>query len=383
LVADAAFGRALGFWSGDVNLGNLNDTLRNNAEFAATYVRRIHTFAIWAKDGTTVLTPVQRADVVIALAGLLDEQQFQVAEHIARARTVQAAQALIGVDFGQSVWLHDRYVARFSTAERSAYDTAINKRGTSFEAKVRNVPAAVRAMRTSPQRLGPAFVTALHAEQPDRVAASFTTDPPTALDQLQMPASKYIHRDATEPVAAPPVPNDARLVGRRQLGPFGVYLLAAEGIPATEALTASDGWGDDAVTVFRLGGKVCANGRIVADTSADADRIDRALNAWGHARPASAGALVGRKGNTLLFSACDPGIAAPASSIDTATVAQFFGRSDLLTQQIIDHGQPNRSECIAVSAFARFTARDLLGANPSVDRTSILDTVTVDCDSSV
>jgi hypothetical protein len=151
--------------------------------------------------------------------------------------------------------------------------------------------------------------------------------------------------------------------------------MLAAGLTPTEAVTASDGWGNDAVTVFRAGAQTCANGRIVADTTADADRIERGLNAWGRTRPTATGALIGRKGDTLLFSACDPGAAVREPIVSAGALDQFFGRADELNRQINSNGLPARSECVAVSAYARYLAHDLDG--------SIIDEISSNCDSSV
>jgi hypothetical protein len=151
--------------------------------------------------------------------------------------------------------------------------------------------------------------------------------------------------------------------------------MLATGLPATEALTASDGWGNDAVTVYRAGAQTCADGRIAADTTADADRLEHGLNAWGLARPKEAAALVGRKGNDLLFTVCDPGATVHQSVVSADALDQFFGRTDALVQQINSHGQPSRSECIAVSAYQRYVAADV--------NAEVLARITADCDSSI
>jgi hypothetical protein len=251
----------------------------------------------------------------------------------------------------------------------------MTKRGTSFDAQVTSAPPAFRAIRIEAQLLGRGFVAALHAARPDGLPAAFGAAAPTAVDQLEMPSAKYFHRDITDAVDPPALPVDAQLLAHRQLGPFGLFLMLADGMPATEALTASDGWGNDAVTIYRSGSQVCADGRIVADNPVAADHIERGLNAWGHARPAQASALVGRKNDTLLFTVCDPGPNVHQTIVAASAIDQFFGRADELDRQITAHGLPTRSECIAVSAYARYAAHDL--------DLAIIDGITSDCDSSI
>jgi hypothetical protein len=375
LDADAAMGRALGFWSGPVDLGAATDSLRDASSFAAAYLSGTDTMAVEAKNGDATLPPAQRADIIFTLTSILLDQRFHTIQRLAAIHDTARYEALAGVALGQMAFLHDRYIRRFNSADRAAYDTATQQRSTAFEAKVTDAPAAFRALRIESQLLGRGFVTALHATDPDGFTTALTSDMPTALDQLEMPTARYARRDATEVAHATPLPVDAHLLEHRQLGPFGLYIMLAGGLPATEALTASDGWGNDAVTIYRLGTQVCTSGRVVADTGADADRIERGLNAWGHARPKEAAALVGRRGTTLLFSACDPGTTLHQPTPAPAVFDQFFGRADELTHQLIAQGQPARSECIAVSAYARYVARDVSSA--------VLDRITADCDSSI
>jgi hypothetical protein len=375
LQTDASLGRALGYWTGDVDLGAWADTTRNATSLASAYLLASNTVIIAAKDANTALTPMQRADLVVTLTEVLDDQHYPINARLRVASTSQQADALTGVAVGEGVFLHDRYIRRFNSADRTAYDTATSKRSDVFNAATTKVSTVYRAIRVMPQRLGVGFAAALHAEQPDRFARALTTDVPTALDQMEMPTAKYTRRDTTDIVHAPALPVNAQLLGHRQLGPFGLYLMLANGLPATEALTASDGWGNDAVTVYRAGAQTCADGRIVADTSSDADRIERGLNAWGHARPKEASALVGRKGTTLLFTVCDPGPSAHQTVVGADALDQFFGRTEELIQQLTSHGQPTRSECIAVSAYAKYVASDL--------NLAVLDRITADCDSSV
>ncbi|MFM2076942.1 MAG: hypothetical protein RJA49_832, partial [Actinomycetota bacterium] len=232
--------------------------------------------------------------------------------------------------------------------------------------------------------VGTAFVAALH-ESSDRhaVEKAFTSDVPAATDQMSMPVHKYQRRDRLEHVAPPAVPSAAEHLYTRQMGPFGVYLVLAGGLDAPEALTASDGWGNDAFVAYRLDGKVCVDARIVADSRSDADRIERGLEAWGHARPKESAALVGRDGTTLLLSVCDPGVKATERVVDAATIDQFLDRADLLKDRVAFTGLPALSECVAVSFFTDHVASDLRGENPDVDPFNEIDDITKNCQSSV
>lgn len=382
--ADEGLGRALGWWANKVDLVADAATIRDSGDFAAVWLRAEDTIVVRAKDAQATLTPLDRADLLAPLTEALDEQNFHVFARGSSLHSAESVLALAGVDFGQVAWVRERYVRRFNADDKTAFNTAAKARSIAYSAKVDPVPPAYRALRLESQELGAAFIAALRGRGGARaVANAFTGDVPNALDQLSMPSAKYVRRDRPETVTAPAAPNHAELLGHRQLGPFGVYMVLATGLPPTEALAASDGWGNDDFVVYRLNGRVCVDGRIVADTTGDADRLERALDAWGHARPSQVEALVGRKGTTLLLSACDPGESAGESTVTVDAINQYFGRAEVLAQQIVGTGQPARAECIAVSAFDRYSSGDLRGANPAVDGAAILTAIGADCDSSI
>ena len=72
---------------------------------------------------------------------------------------------------------------------------------------------------------------------------------------------------------------------------------------------------------------------------------------------------------------CDPGPTVHQTVVGADALDQFFGRVEELIQRIDSDGQPTRSECIAVSAYAKYVARDL--------NVAVLDRITADCDSSI
>lgn len=379
----AAVGRALGFWSGNVDLLADTDLIRRASDFSSVWLRDENTVLVRASDAKAELSPVDRADLIVTLTEILDDQLYHIADRLGQAVDSQRFQSFAGIDLGEAVWMHDRYVRRFSAADKTAYDKASTAIGSTYASKVSSVPPAYRALRIAGQRLGPAFVGALHARGGNSFTRALTSDPPTALDQMEMPDAKYRQRDHVEHVDPPPVPTHATLLNHRQLGPFAVYLVLAAAMPPTDALVAADGWGNDSFTSYELDGRVCVDGRIVADTAADADHIARALETWGHARPSQSATLLGRKGTTLLLTACDPGTQVHQPIVAPVAIDQFFGRADVLVSEIERTHLPRRSECVAVSAFQRYSARDVRGANPAVDAAAILAAIAADCDASV
>lgn len=381
---DEALGRALGYWNGEPELARRSAQLRDasNADVEWTDEDEV---LVQAEGPDTDLQLDAQADLVLTLTEIVDQQHFQLGERIAVAPTAQDFQVLVGLDFGQALWVRDRWIDQLEPDDRQVYDELLDRRNANFADATSEVDPVFRSLRIVGQAVGPAFVLALHESgRRDAFELAVRDDMPAAVDQLMLPTGKYERRDELEPVAAPPVPTDAELVYTRQLGPYGLYLLMAGGLPPTEALQAADGWGNDSFVAYTLDDRLCVDARIVADSRTDADRIERGLDAWGHARPEDSSALVGRDGDTLLLSVCDPGADADQRTPDDDAIQQFFGRSDLLQSRIEVTGLPALSECVTVRWFETHVAADDLGDVMSeFDPFGLLDDLTAECRDSV
>jgi hypothetical protein len=380
-ATDAAFGRALGFWAGDVSLVDSARTMREASDFGAVWLTDEHTIVVRAENGQSDLSPLDRAELVVLLTEIVDDQHYDVARRLDDAPP-QQFQALLGLDIGQALWVRDQFVAGLSLEELDDYEAARDARGQTYGEAVADVPPVYRAIRVVAQTVGPGFVAALHQRGRSAVRHAFTDDTPTALDQLTVPGAKYTRRDRTESVDRPPVPSAGEYVYDRQMGPFALFLVLAGGTDAPAALTASDGWGNDSFTAYRLDGRVCVDGRVIADSPADADRIEPLLESWAAARPSAANALVGRDGTALLLSVCDPGVQAEQQVPGQDVLDQYFGRAGLLADRIEQLGKPELAECVAVSFYERHVVADVR-ADPSFDYVGELEIITEDCDTSV
>ncbi|MBK8333267.1 MAG: hypothetical protein IPL07_13035 [Acidimicrobiaceae bacterium] len=233
-----------------------------------------------------------RAELTLRLTQALDDQLFHTTDRASEAATSQDYQVMLALALGHAIWVHDRYVEQLSDDDIDEYYTADDARWEEYSAGViAEVPASYRAIRVVAQRLGPMFIEALSEEGRELVEHAFTNDLPAALDQVSLPAGKYLRRDRLEAVTAPPGPLAAEVELSNQMGPFGLYLLLSTGQPATDALTAADGWGNDRYTAYVLDGRVCVDVHVVADSRDDADRLENGFNAW--ARAAAGGRRAG------------------------------------------------------------------------------------------
>jgi len=378
-----AFGRAMGWWRGDVSVIASFDAVTAGDPFPAEWLIDDNTIVINAKDDKAKLSPFLRAELALALAQVLDDQQYHFAQRVDSATTSQQYQVLLALAVGHSLWVHDRYIDHLNGDDSSTYFDELDRRNGAYQEQVSDVPLAYRALRGSGQRLGPAFIEALMQTDRTMLDAAMSTDVPDALDQISLPTGKYVTRDPLEPVADPAGPTGAHVEYSNQIGPTGLYLMLATGMPAQQALTASDGWGNDRYTVYTLDSTVCVDLHLVADSRLDADRLENGLNGWASARPAASKALVARTGNDLFASVCDPGTKALQPVPTDAAVNQYFGRSGMIERRAGNSGKADLAECVAIAFFARYDVSQVNSFDPSFDLSGEIDDIEQDCVKSV
>ncbi|MEQ1702089.1 MAG: hypothetical protein ABMA25_18415 [Ilumatobacteraceae bacterium] len=376
---DDAAGRAMGLWAGDVSILESNAAYNSSEPFPASWLIDENTIVINAVDGDDSLTPFARAELALLLTQALDHQLFGTVERIDQAPSPQNYQAAVAVAAGHAIWVQDEYIADLSGPETTRYENAYQDRVDSFVEETSNVPGSYLALRSAGQQLGTTFIVALAETDPSQIEAAFTSKRPTSLDQISLPFAKYERFDPTEPIEPPAAPRDATRLYSGQLGPTGTYLLLTTGMPSTEALTASDGWGNDSYTVYRLDDTVCVDLHLIADSPDDADRLFNGLNGWAAVRPPAAKALIGRDGTDLYATVCDPGTKARQPVPTTVDVDQFYVRSSYLGEQIDDTGNPELAECIAVTTFEQYTLTELRAPDFDGEIADALQTLEDDC----
>jgi len=373
---DTAVGRALGLWAGDTSLTEVRDAYDNAQPIPVTWLADQSKIVINAQREAVELSPLVRAELSVRLTQALDDQLFHTVRQMQRANTSQEYQALLAVSVGHAIWVRDLYVNDFSDDELDDFYAASEVSNADWADTIADVPVAYGAIRSIGQQIGPMFVEALTEEGRTLFAAALTSSVPTALDQISLPVSKYLRRDPLEQVAAPPGPAAADVKYSDQMGPFATYLLFSTGLPLHVALTASDGWGNDRYAVYELDGRVCVDVHLVADSSDDAGRMENALNGWAQARPIEADVLVGRNGNDLYATACDPGADVQQSLPTDEAVRQYLGRAEEIQYRADESGDAGLAECAAVAFFG---AHDLDMIDESFDYFAEMDIAEQGC----
>ena len=378
---NVAAGRALGLWAGDVRLIDAARRPISSLERPVAWQPENNLVVVNAPTEASALHPYVAAEMVIVLVQALDNQHFgSVDALIENSGTSQSRSALFGLTIGHALAVQEQYLDNLSSSDRDRYDTRYEEIYDAYDDATSDLPPSYRAVEIAAQALGTAFARTLLEDDESLLYDAMSTQQPTALDQLMLPTGKYLRsRDVTEPIEALAPPADAEWLVSYQFGPVYLYLLLSLGLPAPEALTAADGWGNGAATDYRLDGLVCVDAHVVADSRDDADRIEDGFQRWALSRPAAANALVGRNGNDLYISACDPGSRTRQSTPITEAVEHFFGRSDDIAYRASLTGKPALAECVAVEAFERYTTNELYGVDFEGDVDADLEEITDDC----
>ncbi|HQZ33808.1 MAG TPA: hypothetical protein PK020_05255 [Ilumatobacteraceae bacterium] len=349
-AADEGVARALGLWAGDGSVIEFRAAYASADPLPVTWFADTDTIAINAQSGSE-LSPLLRAELSVRLTQALDNQLFRTIEQIRRAPTSQEYQALVAISIGHALWVHDLYVDNLAEDERTRYSADSEDGDVSWAEAMADVPLAYRAIRAIPQQIGPMFVEALAQTGRTQVARALSTSVPVALDQISLPARKYLRPDATEHVTRPPGPAGADVHSSNQMGPFALYLLFSTGMPLDVALTASDGWGNDRYTAYTLDGRVCVDVHVVADSPHAGDLLEAGLDGWARARPEEADVLIGRDGLDLYATACDPGVEVGQSTPTATAVQQYLARAQVLQRRASGGRGVGLAECVAVSFY--------------------------------
>ena len=375
-----AVGRALGLWNGDVST-LASSAAMDSAPSWARWLRTHDVLVVRASTAGTQLNAYQRTQIIVQLTVALDEQHHHLVQRRIDSTTRQQSQALGAIGIGHAIWVHDLYYDHLSPEDQAAYGDDAQVGHDDYDAAVANIPPAFSALRLVGQHLGPTFIVSVLTYGPAALDDALGRNAPVALDEVSLPMHKFFRPDHAEHVDAPPVPWRATGEFSTQAGPFLVFLIASSGMAANDALTASDGWGNDAYTVYRLDGRVCLDLHVAADTTADAGDLEHAFNEWATMRPAEATALVGRNGNELYVSVCDPGTKVDQSIPDADTIDQYFGRSDMIRQQVKNGVGAGTAECVASTFFGRYSVPDMRSGELDVDVGGEVQTIIAGCKS--
>ena len=316
------FLRALGLVGGEVDLAAEQNEISDSG-----------TLAYYSPDTRTVyvrgvdLTPSLRVTLVHELTHALQDQIFNL--DFSRAKTDGQAFALRALAEGDAIRIENAYYASLSADEQTQVDAQSNTDVGNSKALNSDSAPILLALFGAPYDLGVPFVRLL-ASIDGELDRAFRS-PPQSEENVFDPASFLAH-DEPMKVTAPKAPADAKRIDSvgSEVGVVGWYLLIAIHTDQKTALTAAEGWGGDAMTVYDRAGLLCTSMIFRGDSARDADEMQAALSkvitSLGDHSP-----QLGRQASDVTLTLCDPGASATVPKIDaTAIFAAPTVRSLLL-----------------------------------------------------
>jgi hypothetical protein len=349
----ARFFRSLGLIGGDVDLAAEQEEISDSGTLAyyspsdrTVYVRG------------TELTASLRVTLAHELTHALQDQIFNL--DFSRTKSDGEAFALRALAEGDAIRVENAYNDSLSEAERTQIsDQSAADVGSSKALNSDNAPILL-ALFGAPYDLGVPFVRLL-ASIDGALDRAFRV-PPTSEENVFDPASFLLH-DRPLGVAAPKSPTNATHIADmgNEVGVVLWYLLIASHTDQKTALTAVEGWAGDAMTVYKQDDVVCTSLVFLGDTVRDGDEMQAALTQV-IASLADHTPKLGRQGEDVTLTMCDPGPSATAPKIDASSIfAVPTVRSLLLGNVLSDPSlSPRQAECIVDKTLGRLDVAQIL-----------------------
>jgi hypothetical protein len=338
LSRQAGFLRALGLIEGDASVLLKGTSAVRGAELAAFYE--------WDKDEVIIrgkhLDTLAKVIVVHELTHALQDQHFDLRKLV----DTTGSGSVVALIEGDAMRIEDEYVSTLSPIEQDAYAKALAIRVSAAEAAIPpDVPAVLRIVNEAPYSFGHAFVDAIVTERGKEGVDAAFREPPTNDKQVLSPAA-YLRGGDPAPVAAPRLTaGETRLGADDTFGALSLYLMLAVRIDPAVALPTIDAWGGDALVQFTRGGTVCVRARIAANDTVDVEKIAAALDEWVAMGPPDT-ASVERGGDTVTFTACDPG--RPPADAKVAAAGDVLAARESVLSGEMERGVPLEAAlCIA------------------------------------
>lgn len=345
--------RALGFVTGDVDLGEANKTLSDSGTLAYYDPDLEQVFVRGTK-----MTPALEVTLAHELTHVLQDQNFD----LSRMEDLDSGRAAVlrALAEGDATKVEDAYVdEELTEEERAAYEKESAQSGDEAVEELEDkVPGILTTTFAAPYILGPELIEFLDLQDGWKAINDAELDPPT--EEAMFDPTLYDTK-AAEPVeVSVSAPKGAEVITRDEFGPTSWYLLLASRLDPLIALGATDGWGGDEYVLYRTGDTVCLDAVIATDTETDRGELEKALGAWAAKSPKDT-AKVSADGDRIQFQSCDPGKdAKSASSEVTPDLLTLPVTRTILYSQAIEAGRDkDEAACFGNGVIKRFTFSQL------------------------
>ena len=260
-----------------------------------------------------------RVTLAHELTHVLQDQHFDLNRLEAKVRRDPEgdSDALRAFIEGDANRIEDDYVKQLSAADRSAYQKGRDKEASKADQGTKSVPAIVTLIFSAPYRWGPPVLNVLAADGGNRnVDRAFRRGVFT--QKLFIEPSAPLTESKPLKVADPKLKSREKAVGKSDgYGAFDLYLLLGSRIDPASALGAAVDWAGGRARTFRSDGRLCTRSVVQAKTARGNDVLAANFVQWAATLP-SGMAEVGRRGDAVLVTSCDPGAKSALTSPDAA-----------------------------------------------------------------
>ena len=262
-----------------------------------------------------------RVTLAHELTHVLQDQHFDINRLEAKVRRDPEgdSDALRAFLEGDANRIEDDYVKQLSAADRAAYQKERDKEASKADQGTQSVPAIVTLEFSAPYRYGPPVLKVLAAAGGNgNVDRAFRRGVFT--QKLFIEPSAPLSESTPLKVATPKLKSGEKAVGKPDgYGAFDLYLLLGSRIDPGSALGAAVDWAGGRARTFRTDGRLCMRSVVQAKTARGNNALALNFRRWAAALPPGM-AEVGRRGDAILVTSCDPGAKSALSSPDAAIV---------------------------------------------------------------
>jgi hypothetical protein len=351
----AAMFRALGMIDADVDLLESFSDIQSSGTLA---------YYSWDDEkirvrGTKV-TPGVRVTLAHELTHVLQDQHFdlgRIQDEADEEDADQQSDVLRGIAEGDATRIGEAYRESMSDDD---YDASLDEEESDVEEfDADQYPPVLTALIGAPYALGEQLVALIAADDGDEGVDEVFVDPPR-FDKALLDPLGYLAGEKGSVLDTPELADGETEIDSGGFGAFSLYLTLAQRLEPKAAMAAADTWAGDAYVAYRADDRVCVRTAFEATSDDGADRLTAAFEEW--ARPAPAGtARVERKGDTIVFQACDSEDG-KRIGLDI-TVDDLFAlpvtRAQIGGSILSDGGTTRQARCFANGVLEAFTLEQL------------------------
>ncbi|HYH48915.1 MAG TPA: hypothetical protein VEG38_05135 [Acidimicrobiia bacterium] len=331
----------------------------------------------------TELTLGVKGTLVHELTHALQDQHFDLKPMVAEDQTMKEAEAashLRNLVEGDAVRVENHWVESLGKTDQKTY--AEQGQAVGNEADLEGIPEVIIAAMGTPYSFGHGLVEAIAATGGNTSVDMAFRSPPTSDEQI-FDAFRYLAKDQPQTVAAPALKEGEQTIPDSEPQSFGAFMLfvtLAQRLDPVPAMRAVDGWGGDQMVIFNRDGRQCARVHLAADSVADRNEMQAALQKWVAGMPAGVASL-SRAGELIELNSCDPGAKyKPAGrSIQEALNVPLTRVTMAVTVMAMWDADAEQARCYTGKVIQEFTVEELSAPTATPADTKRIEELAASC----